>query len=117
MARKTLTDKGVETLKAKPKLYVHPDPQCPGNYVRVSPVGTKSYIVVARDPRGKQIWTTIGNAAHIKIDAAREKAREIISRIKGGQRIEGPQSFESVTKEWLKRHVYGKGALTASAIE
>src|SRR5215470_12646383 len=101
MARKTLTDKGVAALKAKPKLYSHPDPQLPGHYVRVSPTGNKSFVAVTRDPNGKQRWVTIGNAAHIKIEEAREQARETITRVKGGKRVEGPQSFEAVANEWL----------------
>jgi integrase len=116
MARKTLTDKGVESLKAKPKLYSHPDPQLPGHYVRVTPTGTKSYVAVARNPNGKQVWTTVGSAALIKIDDAREKAREVIIRVKGGQRVEGPQSYESVAKEWLKRHVDARNLISASRI-
>src|SRR5215467_6298386 len=116
MARKTLTDKGVAALKPRDKLYAHPDPQCPGHYVRVSPTGGKVYVAVARDPNGKQIWTTIGNAAHLDIDAARQKAREIINRVKGGQRVEGPESFESVAKDWLKRHVEAKGLLSSKRL-
>jgi integrase len=116
MARKTLTDRGVASLKAKPKLYSHPDPQLPGHYIRVTPTGTKSYVAVARNPNGKQVWTTVGSAALIKIDDAREKAREIIVRVKGGQRVEGPQSFEAVANEWLQRHVEAKGLISAAAI-
>src|SRR5262249_46388605 len=112
----TLTDKGVAALKPRAKLYNHPDPQCPGHYVRVSPIGNKVYCAVARDPNGKQVWTTIGKAAHMDIDAARAKAREIIVRVKGVQRVEGPESFESVANEWVKRHVEGKNLLTAKPI-
>src|SRR5262249_39769792 len=101
----------------KPKLYAHPDPQMPGHYIRVSPIGNKVYVAVARDPNGKQIWTTIGNVAHLKIDPAREKAREIITAVKGGQRVGGPQSFESVTQEWIKRHVHAKGLISGHNIE
>src|SRR5262249_27433793 len=109
MARKTLTDKGVAALKARDKLYAFPDPQCPGHYIRVSPTGGKTYLVVARDPNGKQKWMSLGSAAHLNIEQAREKARAILTRVKGGQRVEGPQSFESVTNEWLKRHVEAQG--------
>ena len=116
MARKTLSDKGVAALKPRDKLYAHPDPQCPGHYVRVSPIGGKSYVAVARDLNGKQIWTTIGNAAHLDIDAARQKAREIINRVKGGQRVEGPETFDSVAKDWLKRHVEAKGLLSSKRV-
>ncbi len=55
-----------------------------GHYVRVQPSGAKSYVTVARDPLGKQVWTTIGSADILKIDEAREKAREIIGRVRAG---------------------------------
>src|SRR6476619_4631066 len=104
MARKTLTDRGVAALKPRSKLYAHPDPQLPGHYVRVTPAGSKSFVTVARDPRGKQVWITLGSAAHIGIVEARERAREAVLRIKAGEDRAGPQSFQSVTEEWLKRH-------------
>ena len=39
-----LTDKRVAALKPRHKMYVSPDPQLPGHYVRVMPSGTKSYV-------------------------------------------------------------------------
>jgi integrase len=108
MARKTLTDRGVAALKPRSKLYAHPDPQLPGHYIRVTPAGSKSFVAVARDPRAKQIWTTIGSAAHICIAEARKSARDAIARTKAGEDRAGPQSFQSVAGEWLKRHVDAK---------
>jgi integrase len=116
MARKTLTDKSVASLKPRDKLYAQADPQLPGHYIRVSPTGSKTFVAVTRDPNGKQVWTTVGKSYLIGIDEARAKAREVINRVKGGQRVEGPQSFESVANEWLKRHVEHKGIITAPAI-
>src|SRR5262249_31906158 len=116
MARRTLTDKSVAALQPRDKLYAQPDPQLPGHYIRVSPSGGKSFVAVTRDPNGKQVWTTIGKAHLIGIDQAREKAREIINRVKGGQRVGGPASFQEVAKEWFKRHVEAKGIITAPAI-
>jgi integrase len=72
-------------------------------------VACKSFVVVARDLRGKQVWTTLGSAALMDIESAGAKAREQINRIKAGQDRAGPQSFETVAKEWLKRHVDAKG--------
>jgi integrase len=115
MAR-NLTDKAVAALKAKPKLYAFPDPQMPGHYVRVTPTGNKSFVAVARDPRGKQIWSTLGNTNLLKIEEAREQAREVIKRVKAGQDRAGPKSFESVAKEWLHRHVDAKGLRDAYEI-
>src|SRR5262245_50809842 len=112
MARKTLTDNGVAALKPSHKLYSFPDAQCVGHYVRVSPTGSKSFVAVARDPNGKQKWITIGNTTHLEIDAARKRAREIIVSVKGGQDHTGPKTFETVARDWLKRHCEAQGLLT-----
>jgi integrase len=117
MARRTLTDRGVKALKLRAAMYTHPDPQLPGLYVRVMPSGTRSYVVVARDPRGKQVWSTIGNAALVDIDGARSKARAMISAIKAGEDRAGPQSFATVADLWVKRHVEKNGLRSATEIK
>ena len=82
------------------------------------PSGLKSFVVVARSPRGKkQVWATI-RADHFTIEQAREKAGEAIKRIRASQppfEVLPPksESFEAVTREYLKRHVAGNGHLTA----
>jgi integrase len=108
MAR-NFTDKNVVALKPRDKTFAYADPSLPGHYIRVTPAGNKSFVAVARDLRGKQIWTTIGNAALMKVEEARERAREVIKRVKAGQDRAGPQSFESIANDWLKRHVDAKG--------
>jgi integrase len=100
-----LTDKRVAALKPRPKLYVFPDPQLPGHYIRVMPSGGKSYVTIARDPTGKQVWTTIGKTAELTLERAREEARKALQRTKRS----GPMSFQVVAEEWLKRHVAAKG--------
>ena len=70
-------------LKPRPKLYVFPDPQLPGHYVRVMPSGSKSYVAIARDPRGTQVWKTIGKTADLTIEKAREEAISL-ARGRGG---------------------------------
>jgi integrase len=104
MAR-NFTDKSVALLKPKAKLYVFPDPQLPGHYVRVMPTGIKSYCTIARDPKGKQVWTTLGKIHEFNLEHAREEARKALQRTK---RV-GPMSFQVVAEEWLKRHVEEKG--------
>ena len=83
MAR-NLTDKGVgpSARSYQAKAYSIPDPQLPGHMVRVQPTGNKSFVAVTRDPRGKQIWTTIGSATLLTVDEARQEAKEVIKRIK-----------------------------------
>ena len=100
-----LTDKRVAALKPRHKMYVSPDPQLPGHYVRVMPSGTKSYVAIARDPRGKQVWKTIGKTVDLTLEKAREEARKALQRTKRT----GPMAFQVVAEEWLKRHVEAKG--------
>lgn len=110
--RHRLSDSGVAKLKPKPKRYTFADPELPGHYVRVSPTGEKSFVVVARDPRGKQHWRTVGNLP-IKIDDARNAGRKMIRAIREAP----PESFEGVAKEWFKRHVLKRGLRSATELD
>jgi integrase len=114
MARsKRLTDIGVQSLKPRATRYVSPDPELPGHYIRMMPSGAKSYVAVARDPNGKQVWATIGATALFGIADARAKAREKILAIKSGQDRAGPESFAVVAEQWFKRHVEAKKLISA----
>jgi integrase len=107
MARKTLSELGVRALKPRAARYAYPDPELAGHFVRVQPSGAKSYCAVARNPAGKQIWTTIDSTDRMKIKTAREVAREIIRRVRDGlPAIEAKgETFGSVVEDWRKRHV------------
>ncbi len=112
--RKTLTDHMLARLKPEAKRLTMPDPELLGHYVRVTPKGAKSYVVVARKPGGKQIWTTLGSTSHYSIAEAREQAREVIRRIKAGLPAfepapVKPDSFEAVAENWMGRHVKARG--------
>ena len=119
MARKSLSDLGVRALKPRAARYSHPDPQMPGMVVRVTPNGAKSYSAVARDPSGKQVWTTLGAPEVLPIAEARERAREVIRRVKDGLPAVEPrgETFAAVAQEWMARHVRKKGLLTADHVE
>jgi integrase len=120
--RKTLTDNMVEKMKSGPKRLTLPDPELRGHYLRITPAGAKSYVAVARDPGGKQVWATVGSAEVFKIDEARDKAREAIKRIKAGQPAfepppVKPDSFKAVAENYLERHVRAKGLRSQAEIE
>ena len=117
MAKRTLTDNMIAGLKPKAKRYAVPDPKLAGHYVRVTPTGAKSFVAVARAPNGKQIWHTIGSTDLHKLDQAREQARLAMLAIKGGKDRSGPETFERVAEEWLKRHVHAKGLITGRDID
>ena len=70
-------------------------------------------MAVTTDPAGKQKWTTIGAADAMSIDAAREKARTILLRVRG----QGAASFKEVAEQYVQRHVGAKGIRTQSEIE
>jgi integrase len=120
--RKTLTDVGVKALKARSVRYAFPDPELRGHYVRVQPSGAKAFVTVARNPSGKQIWSVIGAADVMGIDAARDKAREAINRIRRGLPAfeappDQPDSFQAVAENWLKRHAAAKRLRSQKQIE
>ncbi len=119
--RKTLTDNMILKLKSARKRLTMPDPLMRGHYVRVTPKGAKSYVAVARDPGGKQIWATIGGTDVLTIAEARGQAREAIQRIKAGQPSfepppAKPDSLKDVAESHMQRHVRAKGLRTEPEI-
>ena len=117
--RKTLTDKGVAGLKPRAQRYAQPDPELAGHYVRVQPSNAKSFCAVARDPAGKQVWTTIGSPETLPIAEARVRAREIMRRVRDGLPAIEPkgETFAAVAAEWRVRHVEKKELRSAGEIE
>jgi integrase len=119
--RARLTDKGVVALKRKSKRYIVSDPEMRGHYVRIPPEGPMVFAAVARNKYGKQVWATLGTTADMKIDEARERAREAIRRIKDGlPAFEAPPpkpaSVAEVAENWLRRHVEKNKLRTADEI-
>jgi integrase len=117
--RKTLTDKGVASLKPRAERYAFPDPECRGVFVRVQPSGAKSFAAVTRQPNGRQVWATIGPTDLMSINEARERARAIIKRIRDGlPAVEAKaDTFSAVSQNWIKRHVEPNGLRTAPEIK
>ena len=133
--RKRLTDLQVAALKPKAnKRQAIPDPDLAGHYVRVTKSGAKSYAVAVRDPTqpvvskdtGKvyhrTVWHTLGSTDVLKIEDARELAREAIRRIKEGKPpVEPvkakPDLFRSVAENWIKYHVAKSKLRTQREIE
>ena len=111
--RKGLTDKQIELLPRKAKRTIIADPELRGMYLRIPPAGTNApitYTVVARDPRGHQIWTAIGTTSDLKVDQARSVAQETLRRIKAGlpptePPTPVPDSVVVVSDNWLARVV------------
>jgi integrase len=120
--RKRLTDLHVTALPIRAKSYFHVDPEMNGHYIRITPNGAKSFVATARDPYGKQVWSTLGGIELLKIDEARELARTAIRRIKEGLPAKAtpparPDSYASVAANWLTREVAKKKLITQPEIE
>ena len=113
--RKLLTDEQIAKLPPRPSAY--PDPELAGHYIRVRPTGRRVFCVVARDPRGKQVWHTIGGTDSYDVAKAREAARDAIRAIKTGGNRDGVETFETVANEWIKRHVEKNGLISSPDIK
>jgi integrase len=109
--RKTMSDKGVAALKPRAAQYAVSDPELRGHWIRIQPSGTKSFWAVTRKPGGKQVWTRIGPTDAMGIEAARETARTILTRVRAGLPAVEPKadSLGAVIDSWLKRHVDSNG--------
>jgi integrase len=86
------------------------DPDTRGLFVRISPVGGRSWLAMTRGPDGKQVWATIGDAMTMEVSEAREKAREVIQRVKQGnpakeEPAKPPETFKVVAERFLTRWV------------
>jgi integrase len=120
--RRTLSDAGVAGLRPRAARYAVPDPELRGHYVRITPVGGKTFVTVTRGPDGKQVWTNVGPADVLPIDKAREKAREVLSRVRAGLTpVETPQTkpdtLGAVAANYMKRHVAGNGLRSRNEIQ
>jgi integrase len=120
--RRGMTDKMVGTLPRKAKPYILADPEMRGHYVRVPPHGPIVFAAVARDPYGRQIWARLGSTVELTINQARDRAREVIRRIKEGKPAfepppVKPESVAVVVSNWLRRHVDKNNLRTADEIK
>jgi hypothetical protein len=59
-----------------------------GSACNASPVAGGAAVLAIQ-----QVWVTIGSAAHIGVDDARNKARGVIALIRAGKDRAGPKSF------------------------
>jgi integrase len=75
----------------------------PGLFIR-----GKSYVVIARDPNGKQVWQTIGSTELFRKEEARDLARDIVRAIKAGKDRRGPKTFDVVSENFMQHHVRHK---------
>src|SRR5713226_1306886 len=123
MAGQRLTQARIEKLRPAEKRYQVADPECPGLYVRITPAGSKTFTIVARDPAGRQVWREVAGAiVGDPLDDVRAKAREGIRRLKAGQVPFPPpppraDTFGAVVQNYLALHVEANGLRSRPEIE
>lgn len=86
--RRALTKSFIDTLKPTGKEYVEWDAACPSFGVRVSPTGSKSYILMYRAGRGRSAQLrkiTIGKTFDLTISEARKAATRIRGDVAKGE--------------------------------
>jgi integrase len=123
MAGQRLTQARIEKLRPAEKRYQVPDPECPGLYVRITPAGSKTFTIVARDPTGRQVWRGVkGAIVGDPLDDVRARAREGLRRLKAGQDPFPPalppaDTFGAVVDNFLVLHVEANGLRSRPEIE
>jgi integrase len=117
-------EKSVATAKPKSKRQVIFDEATAGLALIVSPKGKRSYSVVARNPRGKQVWKQIGEPETMTVADARAKARIAVTRIRAGEKDalpmekprKAPQTFGQICDQFLTRYVDANGLRMAKEV-
>ena len=122
MARHRLTDRKLQALKRKGKRYDVMDTDVPGFGVRVSEIGQKSFILIARYPGSPNpTRRALGEYPALSLQKARERARDWREQIQKGldpkteeDRLRRTElrkqqtTFASVAEDYIERHVKGQ---------
>ena len=117
-----LTDRKLQSLKPKGKRYEVMDSDVPGLGVRVSEVGQKSFILIARYPGSSNpTRRALGEYPSLSLSEARERAndwRVLIrkgidpkaeeARLKREELRKHATTFASVADDFIERHVKGQ---------
>jgi integrase len=114
-----LTDRQIPKLQRRAKRYTLPDPELRGHVLRIPPDGPISFVAVARRKKpfedGRQIWRVVGQSNFMSLDEARDRAREVIRRVRLGLPLEDKPltSFTTVANKWLERVVEAENHRTS----
>jgi integrase len=122
MAKHRLTDRKLKALRRMSKRYDVMDSDVPGFGVRVSEVGQKTFILIARYPGSTNpTRRALGEYPSLSLEKARERAREWRDLIRRGndpkaeeerqRRLElrrQETTFAAVAEDYIDRHVKGQ---------
>ena len=126
MARHRLTDRKLQALRRKGKRYDVMDTDVPGFGVRVSEIGQKTFILIARYPGSPNpTRRALGEYPALSLQKARERARDWRELIQKGldpkteeERLRRTElrkqqtTFASVAEDFIERHVKGQRKAT-----
>lgn len=107
----TLTDLTVRNITAKSGVRVEVwDTKLPGFGLRVSPKGTKTFVLLYRT-RGRKHRLTLGRFPFMSLAEARAKALGALARVKAGEEPEPSparparvRTFEAAVEEFVEKH-------------
>ena len=122
MVKNRLTDRKLQSLKPKGKRYEVMDSDLPGFGVRVSEVGQRSFVLIARYPGSPNpTRRALGEYPSMSLGEARERAKDWRILIRKGidpkaeearlRRLElrkQATTFASVADDFIERHVTGQ---------
>lgn len=122
MAKNRLTDRKLKALKRKGKRYDVMDADVPGFGIRVSEIGQRTFILIARFPGSSNpTRRALGEYPALSLEKARGRAREWRELLRKGldpkaeeerqRRLElrkQQATFASVAEEFIQRHVKGQ---------
>jgi integrase len=122
MAKHRLTDRKLKALRRMSKRYDVMDSDVPGFGVRVSEVGLKTFILIARYPGSTNpTRRALGEYPSLSLEKARERARDWRALIRKGndpkaeeerqRRLElrkQETTFAAVAEDYIDRHVKGQ---------
>jgi integrase len=83
-----LTEARVKAARPRARRYTIADQTVPGLYLRVTPVGAKSWVVRGRVGGGRaarQRWVTVGPVAKVTLAEARTKAKALLGAMASGR--------------------------------
>jgi integrase len=105
---KTLTQIGIDKIKAPSKRSEIPDAGVKGLYLVVQPSGVKSFAYRYRY-RGKTKKMTLGRFPKMSLSEARNAARDALHHVERGNNPQdykpAPEHFEAAFQEFLDRHI------------
>jgi len=97
--RAKLTERTVEALKPRPKMYAVRDLDLKGFMVRVYPNGRKTWLYDYRNTQGRRLSYKVGNHPGLKAEGARRLAEEAAGKVAGRVDVQAEKKAARVEAE------------------